>query len=105
MSHREIIEVREGRWLLEQVKEKVITICPHAFEKIYHAQRALFTEEALKLPLQREVAHFVALQKNGRYTIYYHRKFFYLNIIIEIKEGEIEVVSFMKKDTLPILRT
>ncbi|HIH15654.1 MAG TPA: hypothetical protein HA360_01285 [Nanoarchaeota archaeon] len=105
MSHREIIEVREGRWLLEQIKEKVITICPHAFEKIYQAQRTLFTEEALKLPLQREVPHFVALQQNGRYTIYYHRKNFFLNIIIEIKEGEIEVVSFMKKDTLPILRT
>lgn len=105
MSRREIREIREGKWFKEQVETRDISICPHAFDKIYQAQRGIYTEESLKIPLMREVPHFVGLQENGRFTVYYAQKGFYLNIVVEIKERTIEVVSFMKKDTLPLWRT
>lgn len=100
-----IVEIKDPKEFKKFIQGKQIRVSPHALDRLDYGQRGIFTEEGLRLPLLRAIPHFVAVQINQRYTVYYQQKELYLNLILELKEdGSLEIISFMKKRTLPITK-
>ena len=103
MFSNEIEQIKDPLWFKNFVKGKEILVSPPATDRLDQGQRLIFTEETLRLPILRDTPNFIAIQKNGRYTVYYKRKEHYLNIILEVKgERSLQIISFMKKRILPI---
>ena len=97
------IEKEEFSKLIQRHKTSII-VSPHAFDHLSTAQRNKFTEEDLLKPLRNQNPSFIGLQKNGRYIVFFKEKEGYLAIVIADKTQKLEIVTFMNKDNLPILK-
>lgn len=81
-----------------------ISINHHALTHLSDAQRKIFNEEDLINPLLKENPVGVGLQRNGRYAVFYRRKFGYMRLILEVKETKIEIITFINTDNIPNLK-
>jgi hypothetical protein len=90
----------EFKKLVKERKDD-IKVSGHAFDHINKAQREIFTEESLKEVLLRENPKLVGIQDNMRYASYYSKKYGFLKLILNIKEIEIEIITFIKVRTIP----
>ena len=93
-----------------QFKDKIsqhknnIVIGGHALARLSDAQRKVFKDEDLIRPLTQEKPSLTGLQKNGYYVAYFNRKKGYLKIIFNVKQTNIDIVTFMNTDTDPNIR-
>lgn len=97
------IDKEEFSRLIQKHKGSII-ISPHSFDHLGIAQRKKFTEEDLLKPVKNKNPTFIGLQKNGRYIVFFKEKGGYLVIIIADKIQKLEIVTFMNKDNLPIIK-
>lgn len=81
-----------------------IIINPHALDHISDGQRKIFNMQELINPLLHENPAGVGLQVNGRYTVFYKRKYGFLRIIVEIKNTRLEITTFLNTDSIPNLK-
>ena len=99
----ELMNIDHFRKLVKKHKAR-IRISPHAFKHLSTVQRKLFGEEELSNILLKEKPKIVGLQRNGRYAIFYRRKWGYIRIILEIKEQNIEIITFINTANIPNLK-
>src|SRR3989338_316655 len=81
-----------------------IVINPHALDHISDGQRKIFNTNELINPLLHESPAGVGLQANGRYAVFYKRKYGFLRIIVEIKNSKLEITTFLNTDSIPNLK-
>jgi hypothetical protein len=81
-----------------------ITVSPHALDHLSASQRRIFKEEDLIQPVLTEKPEGVGLQRNGRYSAFYKRKWGYLKIIIHVTEQKIEIITFINVEKMPNLK-
>ncbi len=73
----------------------VVCVSTHALDHIYHAQRGIYTEDALKkLLLQKPQS--IGLQDNNRYFCTYLQKDCLIRIIVEDKKEYLEIITFIR---------
>lgn len=81
-----------------------IKASPHALFHLSDSQRNVFNEKDLVKFLLNEKPESIGLQRNGRYAVFYKRKNYYLRIILEVKPSQIEIVTFINTETIPIMK-
>ena len=103
MSSR-LIEIITLERFKEITDNKQIIVSSHAIDHLSDLQRKLYKLHDLIFILEKEIPKLIALQKNGRYTAYYGRKWGYLKLIISIQESKVIIITFVNVDTLPRLK-
>lgn len=81
-----------------------IVVNPHAIDHISDGQRKIFNMQELISPLLQENPAGVGWQVNGRYAVFYKRKYGFLRIIVEIKDSKLEITTFLNTDSIPNLK-
>ena len=85
----------------ELIKNKKVEISPHALFHLSNKQRKIFKEEELIITLEKETPRKIYLQENGRYAAYYRKSEGYREVILEIKEATITIVTFIATMEIP----
>src|SRR3990167_8110962 len=78
-------------------------VSPHVLDHLSDSQRKVFKEEYLIATLTRENPRGVGLQRNGRYAAFFRRKEGFLRIIFELKNDQLEIITFINTDYVPNL--
>ena len=99
-TFRNAQEITEIEWA-EVLRDKKVRVSPHAAAYLTGAQRKAFKEEELIFLVARTVPRVVLLQENGRYAAHYRKPESYRKIIIEVRDNEAVVVTFMNEKELP----
>ncbi len=81
-----------------------VKVNPHALDHLSNAQRKLMEERELVKTLLTEAPRGIGLQNNGRYTLFFKRSWGFLRIIIEEKNGKLEIITFINTETMPNLK-
>lgn len=88
----------------ELVEESDIFISTHALDHLSQSQRNAFKTGDLTRTIQQEIPKGIGLQRNGRYAAFYKRKEGFLKIIVESKNTNLEIITFMICETMPNLK-
>ena len=83
---------------------KNIVVNHHALDHVSDCQRRIFNINELIRPLLHETPAGIGLQANGRYAVFYRRKYGFIRIILEIKEFKLEITTFLNTDCVPNIR-
>jgi len=84
----------------ELIKNKV-SINPHAYFRLNQMQRKIYKDDILIKVLLEEKPVLIGIQKNKRYAAFFKRKEGYLKIIFEIKQNNVEIITFYITEILP----
>ncbi|MFX1453074.1 MAG: hypothetical protein ACFFCM_19725 [Promethearchaeota archaeon] len=98
----ESIDVARFKRIVNKYKSNTY-ISPHAFDHFSDAQRKVFKEEELINTLLKENPRGIGLQRNGRYAVFYRRKWGFLRIIFALKKERLEIITFINTETMPNL--
>ncbi len=80
---------------------KIITVSDHCLDHLSIGQRKLFKQEDVINTVNRETPRKIFLQANGRYSLYYRKRKYYLKLIIQIEQDKAVIVSFINIPELP----
>lgn len=97
------ISANEFKELLTKYKHN-IKMNPHALDHLSNAQRKLMDENELTDAVLKEKPSGIGLQQNGRYALFFKRKYGFLRIILEEKTEKFEIITFINTETMPNLK-
>ena len=97
------IDTHEFRDVISKYTSNIV-VNPHAQDHISDGQRKIFDVHELIDTLLRESPAGVGLQANGRYAVFYRRKYGFLRIIVEVKNSRLEITTFLNTDSIPNLK-
>ena len=92
------IDIKEFSGL---VKNKKVAISPHAIFRLSNRQRKVFKEDELINIVNKETPRKAYLQENERYAVYYRKSDGYRKLIIEVKNKETIIITFMDITEIP----
>ena len=96
------VSLDEFRGLLNKYENRIV-LNPHVWDHMDLGIRNVFKEEDIIKPLLNENPRGIGLQENGRYAVFYKRKFGFLKIILREKGIELQIVTFMESGSMPNL--
>lgn len=96
------IEEVDKKIFKDVLADKEILVSPHALDHLSRGQRKVFKEQELIDILRRETPRKIYLQNNGRYATYYRKSDGFRKLILDIKDKNLMIITFI--DVLEIPR-